>query len=162
MKAIDSGGIGIRIETTEVAAIAAFCRVLNALENIRSAIEFAEFARDAPKKPRTAGALIELALADVEDAIEVLDCGGLHPRAQQNLRTAQELLTQKKKKSKVKKKVIQPGLDALARAQQPGRDLARLPTTADLGFSQFRILARFPEHDHGHHVVEGVGDYGSG
>ena len=123
------GGVAIDLEATQVVAIAALLRVLNALENIRSAEEFLAFVLtnlgddddddddDDGDDPRAARSLLSLAIAEVDDAIEVLDCGGLHPRAQQNLRTAQELLTKKKKKFRVRNEVIQQGLDALERAR---------------------------------------------
>ena len=118
LKATDSAGIGIHLETTEVSAIAAFCRALNVLENIRSAAEFLEFAMDAPKNSKMVGSLIKLANADVGDANEVLDCGGLHPKARQRLREAFALFqASAAKKPKAKKKIIQRALDLLESAR---------------------------------------------
>lgn len=84
---IDSGGIGINISPTSVIAVSAFCRVLNALENIRSANEFADFATGV-SNDHDAKSMARLAAADAEDALQVLDAGGLHPEAQRRLRQA--------------------------------------------------------------------------
>ena len=89
----DDNGIGIDLETTQVVAVAALLRVLNALENIRSTNEFGEFAKDV-NQFQTAQDLIRLALADVNDARAVLDEGGLHPGAQKELKLARDLLDQ--------------------------------------------------------------------
>ncbi len=87
----DTGGFSIRLESTGVVAIAAFLRVMNVLENIRSAAESTEFALHIYKS-RKAHALIKLAIADMEDAIQVLDGGNLHPEAQRLLRRARFFL----------------------------------------------------------------------
>lgn len=81
---------GIRLEATEVAAVAAFLRVVNALENIRSSIEIETRARNA-KFLNDSVDLLKLSISELEDAVEVLNCGGLHPEAQQKLRRAIEL-----------------------------------------------------------------------
>jgi hypothetical protein len=60
----------------EVQAIAAFLRVLNALENIRSSISVAERATTMTTE-EDARELAELALAETVDAIEVLSEGAL-------------------------------------------------------------------------------------
>jgi hypothetical protein len=81
---------GIKLEATEVVAVAAFLRVINALENIRSAIEIETRARNA-KFLSDATDLLRLSISELEDAAEVLDCGGLHPEAVRKLRRAIEL-----------------------------------------------------------------------
>ena len=70
-------------------AVAAFLRVINALENIRSAIALEERALDLNLLDEQLD-LLELALADTVDAIDVLRGGGLHPDAVQNLEQAVE------------------------------------------------------------------------
>ena len=77
---------GIRLEATEVVAVAAFLRVINVLENERS-------TRDLANRMRVASAsqnkeLGVLALSEIDDAIEVLVGGGLHRRAQRNFEQA--------------------------------------------------------------------------
>jgi hypothetical protein len=83
----DSGGIGIRLEATQVEAIAAFLRVLNALENIRAALELENFALGA-RGHDTGEAILRLAVAEQRDAVRVLEGARLHPRAVQHLRKA--------------------------------------------------------------------------
>ncbi|MEE8142224.1 MAG: hypothetical protein V3T77_03920, partial [Planctomycetota bacterium] len=64
----DSAGIGIQLESTQIVAVAAFLRVLNAVENIRGATEFASFAHDSPNY-RSISSLLRLAAAETEDAV---------------------------------------------------------------------------------------------
>lgn len=78
---------GIRLEATEVEAVAAFLRVINALENIRSSVEL-EHRATTTGNFSTAQELLKLSIAELQDAIEVLSCIGLHPDAQQRLREA--------------------------------------------------------------------------
>lgn len=75
---------GIRLEPTEVEAVALFLRVINALENIRSSIEVEQRAKVAVSFGQ-AQELLKLSIADLEDAREVLDCAGMHPSAQDKL-----------------------------------------------------------------------------
>jgi hypothetical protein len=87
------GGVAnvqINLQATEVAAVAAFLRVLNALENIRSAIEIETRARNALKLIDSVD-LLKLSISELQDAVDVLHGGGLHPEAQQKLRRAIEL-----------------------------------------------------------------------
>lgn len=78
---------GIRLEATEVEAVAAFLRVINALENIRSSVELEQRATTTGNFSM-AQELLKLSIAELQDAIEVLSCVGLHPDAQQRLREA--------------------------------------------------------------------------
>jgi len=80
----------IKLEATEVAAVAAFLRVINALENIRSSIEIETRARNA-KFLNDSVDLLKLSISELQDAVEVLDCAGLHPEAVQKLRQAIDL-----------------------------------------------------------------------
>ncbi|MGA9773975.1 MAG: hypothetical protein WBV94_33395 [Blastocatellia bacterium] len=71
-------------------AIGAFLRVINALENIRSSIDMEQRAQQQSAiKP--ASELLELSIAELEDAIEVLSAASLHPVAIQRLREAIQL-----------------------------------------------------------------------
>lgn len=71
----------------QIQAIGAFLRVINALENIRSALDLEQRAQlQANVKP--ASELLELSTAELEDAIEVLSGASLHPVAIQRLREA--------------------------------------------------------------------------
>ncbi|HEU4508257.1 MAG TPA: hypothetical protein VFR78_08475 [Pyrinomonadaceae bacterium] len=81
---------GIRLEATEVSAVGAFLRVINALENIRSALEIEGRARNA-RFLNDSVDLLRLSISELQDAVDVLHGGGLHPEAQQKLRRAIEL-----------------------------------------------------------------------
>jgi hypothetical protein len=78
---------GINLQATEVSAVASFLRVINALENIRSAINIETRARNA-KFLNDSVELLRLSISELEDALDVLHGGGLHPEAQQKLRQA--------------------------------------------------------------------------
>ena len=85
-------GGGISLDTTQVEAVAGFLRVLNALENIRSAVQFQQSAlqtSDALLITR----LLQLAERNLADAISVLEGGGLHPTAVALLEDAKSLTT---------------------------------------------------------------------
>jgi hypothetical protein len=83
---------GIRLEPTQVVAVAAFLRVLNVAENERSGGEIAKRAKLANL---TQGKeLLKLSISEINDAIEVLVGGGLHGEAQTKLRRAIEFLNQ--------------------------------------------------------------------
>lgn len=78
------GSGGIRLDGSQITAIAAFLRVMNALENIRSTTSLAERAKIAVSTQQ-AHELLRLSVADLEDAIEVLKCAALHPEARAKL-----------------------------------------------------------------------------
>ncbi len=78
---------GIRLEATEVEAVAAFLRVINALENIRSSVELENRAKTA-NNFNQAQELLKLSISELQDAIEVLSCIGLHPDAVMRLKEA--------------------------------------------------------------------------
>ena len=88
-------GSGINLSSTQVVQVAAFLRVINALENIRQSIELLEasghfgffgFQRDRVR--------LAQAIAETKDAREVLAGGGLHPRAVAHLKEAEQLTRQ--------------------------------------------------------------------
>lgn len=82
-------GSGIELDATQIVAIAAFLRVLNTLENIRAADEYLREAyppfRITTDRRTT---LIERSTFEIEDGIQVLVSGGLHPDAVAELRQA--------------------------------------------------------------------------
>ena len=78
---------GIRLDGSQVTAIAALLRVLNALENIRSTTSLAERAKIAVSSAQ-ARELLLLSTADAGDAIKVLSRADLHPEARTKLATA--------------------------------------------------------------------------
>ncbi len=81
---------GIRLDATEVEAVAAMLRVLNTLENIRSSVDLETRAKNASSFGQ-AQELLKLSLSELDDAISVLGAGKLHPEAIDKLRTAREL-----------------------------------------------------------------------
>jgi len=84
----DSGRIGIRLEPTQVSAIAAFLRVINALENIREAIEL---QRGVQAGSATEVEDLTRAAKELGDAVSDLDEVGLHADAVDLLRQAADL-----------------------------------------------------------------------
>ncbi|HEY7915066.1 MAG TPA: hypothetical protein VIG62_24370 [Blastocatellia bacterium] len=82
---------GIRLEAVEVEAVAAFLRIINALENIRSAEDLANRAK-ATNNATAARELLRLAITELVDAVEVLSCASLHPESQIKMTQAAGLL----------------------------------------------------------------------
>jgi copper homeostasis protein CutC len=70
-------------------AVAAFLRVINALENIRQSIELLEASLEVSFEER--GRLLARAVHETDDSIRVLKGGGLHPEAVAPLREARRL-----------------------------------------------------------------------
>lgn len=92
-------GSGINLDGTQVVEVAAFLRVINALENIRQSIELLEpVARKSHQTVEQGLQLLDLAARETEDSIMVLSAGGLHPEAVQHLKEALRL-TRKAKRS---------------------------------------------------------------
>ncbi len=81
-------GSGIELDGTQIVAVAAFLRVLNALENIRQSIEFLEMS---VKIKHDSDRLLQSAREETDDSIRVLSGGGLHPQAVAHLREARRL-----------------------------------------------------------------------
>lgn len=77
---------GINLDGTQVVEVAAFLRVINALENIRASIQFIEQSNGS--RGARAKELLGLAVADTKDGIGVLIGGGLHPQAVAHLKEA--------------------------------------------------------------------------
>jgi cytochrome c peroxidase len=78
---------GIRLDGSQVTAIAAFLRILNSLENIRSTTSLAERAKIAVSTAQSRE-LLTLSTADLQDSIEVLKCASLHLEARIKLLAA--------------------------------------------------------------------------
>lgn len=89
----DPNGVGIRLDATQVVAIAAFLRVINALENIRLTNELlARSEAFGLFEHVEASRLLRLASAETGDSIAVLAGGGLHPKAVEHLEASQRLI----------------------------------------------------------------------
>jgi mono/diheme cytochrome c family protein len=78
---------GIELDGTQIVAIAAFLRVINALENIRQSAELLEAVGPRPHAAQAEESL-KLAVRRTEDSIRVLEGGGLHPEAVAHLKEA--------------------------------------------------------------------------
>lgn len=98
---INATGSAINLDATQAVAVAAFLRVINALENIRSGIDLLDRATPAIDKSNAAiDTLLERALHDAEDAIQVLTGGGLHPEAASRLEAAAQSIRRAKTTTK--------------------------------------------------------------
>ncbi len=85
--AFEAGG-PIDLDPAQVTDVAAFLRVINALENIRSAGGMLDDARGLTAEPALLARILALAAKDLDDAIRVLEGGALHPEAVVLLRAA--------------------------------------------------------------------------
>ena len=85
---VNATGSAINLDATQVVAVAAFLRVINTLENIRTAVDLLDRSRS------DGDSLLDRALHETEDAIEVLSGGGIHADATNDLRTAHDLIQQ--------------------------------------------------------------------
>jgi hypothetical protein len=89
-----SGGSGraINLDATQVVAVAAFLRIINALDNIRELNKLLGAVKNnellAGEHPQD---IVKRAVNDIDDAIGVLAGGGLHPEAVGRLQRAREL-----------------------------------------------------------------------
>jgi len=92
LAAADPNQVGIELDGTQIVAIAAFLRVINALENIRQSIELLESSAEKDfARRKEARELLKRAVSETQDSIKVLDGGGLHPEAVAHLQKAKEL-----------------------------------------------------------------------
>ncbi len=80
---------GIKLEATEVVAVAALLRVINVLENERSARDLVNRIKIATNNSQI-DTLAALAISEIDDAIEVLVGGGLHKKAQNQFNKAKK------------------------------------------------------------------------
>ncbi len=86
---VGATGSGINLDATQVVEVAAFLRVINALENIRETVDLLERSQESGAN---AGSLLARALEETGDAVFVLAGGGLHPRAVAHLERAKALI----------------------------------------------------------------------
>ena len=88
---IDPNGVAIKLDATQVVEVAAFLRVINALENIRESLGLlmaCVSGNTHGSKRTTMG--IQRAVHEIQDAKNVLQGGGLHPEAVAHLRQAKQ------------------------------------------------------------------------
>lgn len=87
---VGATGSAINLDATQVVAVAAFLRVINALENIRATIELLDRARASAITADDS--LLERAFHEAGDGKQVLSGGGLHPHAATLLVVAADLI----------------------------------------------------------------------
>jgi hypothetical protein len=89
---VGATGSAINLDGTQVVAVAAFLRVINALENIRQSIELLQARADNVILPtEDFSVLFSRAQDEIDDAIMVLRGGGLHPDAVRRLEEGRRL-----------------------------------------------------------------------
>jgi mono/diheme cytochrome c family protein len=114
----DPNGVGIRLDATQVVAVAAFLRVINVLESIRLSIEALEQAAALGLFERArAKELFRRAASESNDGIEVLAGGGLHPGAVAELNEARRLIERAAKSLFNRRRLAREGIGALERAR---------------------------------------------
>ncbi len=106
-------GSGINLDATQTVSVAAFLRVLNALENIRASVQILERALETDRRADFDD--FRLAIEETDDAIMVLAGGGLHAEAVVILREARALT--QRAGDRYSLGLTQEALDALARAR---------------------------------------------
>ena len=111
----DPNGVGIQLEATQVEAVAAFLRVLNALENIRQSIDLLERSLRRGIKRKLAREQLEQAVHETDDTIRALQGGGLHPQAIPHLEEAKRLT--EKATRHVKRGPIRKAIDEQKKAR---------------------------------------------
>lgn len=118
LKSIDPEKKGIELDATQISAIAAFLRVLNALENIRQSTELLNDSTLHPPPRREAAAdLLKRARSVVDSAARVLAEGGLHPQAVTLLREAQQQIARAVVYHSPPRSIIDDALRAQERAR---------------------------------------------
>ena len=117
MKRADPRGVGIELDGTQIVAVAAFLRVINALENIRESLALLEASLKASSTERQR--LLERAAHETADSARVLAGGGLHPEAVAHLREAERLVAKAKASEFFKRKHTEKAI----REQQKARAL---------------------------------------
>ncbi|MFH0341851.1 MAG: hypothetical protein ACHBNF_06895 [Chromatiales bacterium] len=111
-------GRGIALDATQVKAVAAFLRVINALDNIRElnkllgAVEANVLL--AGEHP---GDVVKRAVHDIDDAIMVLEGARLHPDAVQQLQEARDLTVEADTNPRRRIKLAKQALDAINQAK---------------------------------------------
>jgi mono/diheme cytochrome c family protein len=107
-------GSGIELDATQIVAIAAFLRVLNALDNIDHSIP--RLRKTESGRHFFSADDLAIVVADIDDAITVLSGGGLHPDAVQHLRDARSA-TRKALDHGFKSADVRDAIAALGRAR---------------------------------------------
>lgn len=122
---VGATGSGINLDATQVDAVAAFLRVINVLENIRSSNELLERASTQSVSDSKVESLLERAASETRDAIDVLRGGSLHPQAAGHLDEAEGLIQRAQSTSEARRR-SQYLSDAIAR-QSDARNTITVP-----------------------------------
>jgi mono/diheme cytochrome c family protein len=114
----DPQGVGIRLDATQVVAVAAFLRVLNALENIRESLALLESARNTGffEAGRVRKAL-DRAAAETGHGIRILSQAGLHPQAVIELEATRAHIGKAERRTFGRGRSVGRAIDALVRAR---------------------------------------------
>ena len=112
---IGATGSGINLDATQVVAVSAFLRVINALENIRSTDDLLQ--RSQHERRYHSGESLRIALAEIDDAISVLAGGGLHADAVNHLKKAHRFTRKAGHSFFSRTKLTEWALDELERAR---------------------------------------------
>lgn len=113
---IGATGSAINLDATQVVAVAAFLRVINALENLRAAAALLQTASAYARGHKRQLVLIRRAGFELQDAIEVIQGGGLHSEAAADLRAALSE-AEKARKPFGRKRHLDAAAAAIARAR---------------------------------------------
>lgn len=89
---VGATGSGINLDATQVVAVSAFLRVINALENLRASNELLLTAVAYDETQPRQVTLIERAMFELKDASQVLRSGGLHATAAADVEDAMTAL----------------------------------------------------------------------
>jgi hypothetical protein len=111
----DPNGVGIKLDGTQIVAIAAFLRVINGLENIRESL--AQLETSLEKRCGEAKEHLKHAVSETKDSIMVLEGGGLHPEAVAHLREAKRLTKKASCSLFFRKKLTREAIDEQLKAR---------------------------------------------
>lgn len=113
-----TGGRAITLDGTEVKAVAAFLRAINALDNIRELNKLlGAVAANVLLAGEHPADVVKRAVNDIDDAIMVLQDGGLHPDAVQQLQEARGLTEKAATSPSSRIKLAKQALDAINQAK---------------------------------------------
>lgn len=115
---LDPNGISIHLEATQVVEVAAFLRVINALENIRESMALLKTGATRGWRDREeAKRAIKRAIAEIDDGIRVLSGGGLSPDAVAHLKEARRFADKAARSWFSRKSLAGQSIEALALAR---------------------------------------------
>lgn len=115
----DPNGVGIKLDATQLVAVAGFLRVINALDNVGSSLQLLEAsAATGLFEGKEGKRLLRVALRDTEDAMGVLAGGGLHPPAVAHLGEARRSIEAALGRFLFRGGLIREAAQALQRARE--------------------------------------------